>query len=203
MLVLYGRGDMGQDLDSALESNDEILRRLVTETDLRVRSHAMQFVGESFRNGPGDIPPEVFARFQDLWDFYWEQAGKIDAAADPDSAVFGYWFGSGVFNPVWALKRFEAFVQQAPRANPEHRILKQLGSIAHVDPVRAAKIIFLLAEGDENGWRVTHRHEGARDALRVALAAGGEAGKYARRAIDRLGRRGHLEFGELLKDEDE
>ncbi len=39
-------------------------------------------------------------------------------------------------------------------ADPDHMILERLAAIANVDPARCARIVGILVDGDDEGWRV-------------------------------------------------
>ncbi|MFG0243665.1 MAG: hypothetical protein ACF8R9_12835 [Phycisphaerales bacterium JB054] len=199
LIVLYGRGDFGAAARQAWDTDNGIIRRLITETHSSVRSHAIQFVGMSLSKNDGELPTDVLKRFVDLWQLYWESVGQADAQADPGSAVFGYWFAAGVFDPKWAIERLEEFIQAAPNAEPDDLIVEQLAQVCHIDPFRSARIIQMLINADSERWRVLGWKDDGKKVLRAAIAAGGDARSVAHQAIDQLGRRGFLEFGDLLE----
>lgn len=198
LIVLFARGDLGRVGDDGLAADGGIIRRLVTNSHPSVRSHAVQFVGTNLSGADQELPREVISRFEALWGHYWSGVGRSDAAATPQSAVFGYWFTSGAFEPQWSIERLLEFVTVAPRAEPDDMIIERLAKICQRDPLRSAQIIQLLVRGDTEGWRVGSWKSDANHVLKVAIQAGGEARKVAEEVIDRLGRRGFQEFGELL-----
>lgn len=198
LMVLFGRGDFGLAGDVGFAADGGIIRRLVTNAHLSVRSHAVQFVGNSLSGSNQRVPREVISRFEFLWDQYWNGVGRSDAVATPQSAVFGYWFSSGAFEPQWSIERLLAFVTAASRAEPDDMIVEQLAKICHHDPLRSAQVIQSLVQGDTEGWRVGSWKSDAKQVLKMAMQAGGQARQVAEEVIDRLGRRGFQEFGELL-----
>ncbi|MBN2446038.1 MAG: hypothetical protein JXO22_04900 [Phycisphaerae bacterium] len=201
LIVIYGRGDLGAAPEEAWVADDRIIQRLVTTTHASVRTHAVEFVGQSLQGSEGEIPEPVLGRFRFLWERYWDAVGEADAAADPDSRVFGYWFSSGAFDAEWSLPQMEAFVNAAPKADPDHMILERLAALAQFDPARCARIVGALVDGDDEGWRISSWENDARTVLSIALQASGDAPTIARGVIDRLGRRGFLNFGKLLSHE--
>ena len=198
LIVLFGRGKFGLDGDVGLDADRGIIRRLVTDTHVSVRSHAIQFVGNNLSGLGEDLPNDIIKRFKFLWDQYWNAVGKTDAEATPQSAVFGYWFCSGAFDPQWSLERLLAFVTTAQRAEPDNMIVEQLAKICPNEPLRAAQVIQMLVLGDMEGWRVSSWKSDAMKVLKVAILADGEARLVAEEVVDRLGRRGFSEFGELF-----
>lgn len=94
--------------------------------------------------------------------------------------------------------QLEKFVTAARKADPDHMIMKRLASIGNIDPLRSARIVGMLVDGDDENWRISSWKGDARTVLDAALKAGGEAKDVAEQVIDRSGRRGFIEFGELL-----
>jgi hypothetical protein len=190
LMVLYGRGQL------SLEQDEKLLRRFFKQAQPVIRRYAMEFVANSLEREK-DLPPEVIARFMQLWDFYWENHARADAKDAPGSRIVG-WFESGYFPDDWFLDRFGKFVEVSPRSDFYGPIFERLLRIAETDIVRTTSIVGRLVEADNEGWRIFSSFKDIKGILRVALKSGGEAREEAERIIDLLGRRGALEFGELL-----
>ena len=191
LMILYGRGQLGLDEDEGL------LRRFLAESHPDIRRHAIGFVGRSLK-GEEQIPEEVVGRFKTLWDTYWAGTGKQDVQQKPDAWLFGTWFSSGQFPARWALEQLESFVDVTPTPEPDHAIVEQLTKIAQADIGKAIRILDRMIRGDREGWRIHGWLASARQILAVAMMAGGNARTQAEQVINYLGRRGHIEFGELL-----
>lgn len=198
LILLFGWGVLGNEADNAIHADGEVIKRLVVDSDLQVRTHAMSFVGRSLREDVADIPQDVIYRFMRLWEFYWNEAGKADMAADPENAMFAYWFGSQAFDFEWSLDNLEAVLKVAPSAGPEHSVIQRLAADCALNPVRSVRMLGLVVDGDEEGWRLTAYEDELRTILEVGMKAGGEARSVAEQVIDTLGRRGFMSFGELL-----
>ena len=199
LMTLFGRGDLGADVEAAWNADRGVVRRLVTQAQVAIRSYAIEFIGVSLKDSRGNLPDHVRDRFVGLWERYWAEVGAADASADPNSSVFGWWFSSGVFDPAWSIQRLESFVARCPKAEPDHLIVERLAETADVDPLRAARIVDMLIAGDDEGWRIGGWDDDAKKVLAICLKAGGEARRAAEDAIDRLGKRGRDDFGALLK----
>jgi len=198
LVVLYGRGSFGDDPEQAWLADGEIIRELVVESHISVRTRAIEFVGVSLQGVQGSLPAGVLHRFQYLWERYWELVGSKDATHRPGSNVFGDWFSSGVFESAWSLLWLEEVVSTTPRAGSDSSVMTQLAKVANVDPARSARIVRALVQSDEDGWRIYSWKSDAMAILGAACAAGGEARTVAKDAINMLGRRGYAEFGTLL-----
>lgn len=199
LMLLFGRGIMGSEAADAFAGDNSIIERLVIKSEGFIRVHAITFVGDLLKNDPSQVPEEVAHRFQWLWDKYWTEVGRQDAAADPAIWAFGGWFESGLFEAAWALRNLEEFVSAAPRTHAARDILKRLALICDSDPERSARIVGILVRGDLESWNIRAWKEHAMVILRKALEAGGTAATEAESVIDVLGRRGLKEFGALLE----
>lgn len=198
LVLLFARGDLGLTGDAGLAADSGIIRRLVTKSHISVRSYAVQYAGEALCRQQKPVPLEVISRLESLWDHYWNEIGRNDALATAQSAVFGSWFSSGVFEPQWSIVRLLDFVSAAPRAEPGKMIVEKLASICRNDPLNSAQIIQKLVLGSTEGWQIQAWKTHAKQVLEVALETGDEAQLVAEDVIDWLGRRGFEEFGELL-----
>ncbi len=192
LMVLYGRGNL------ALDDDGGLLRRFLATANSNVRRHAIGFIGE-FLEGPQEVPGAVIERFMALWREYWEGPGKDDAERDPGSWLFGTWFESGKFPEEWALEQLEQVVDVAESVEPEHTVAEQFAKIAACDPTRSVRILNKMIRADREGWRAGPWIDVAKEILEIALDLGGEAHAIAVALIDYLGRRGYVEFGELLR----
>lgn len=201
LMVLYGRGDLGQHLEEAWKTDGGIIRRLVTLTDESVRSRAIEFVGMSLQDADDNLREDIVERFKSLWERYWKEVGENDAKRNPTSSVFGYWFTSEVFEPRWSIQQLENFVRAANKAQPEDIIMERLAQIAGKDQLRSAQIVGYFVEGDHENWQVGLWKESAKTILEVALKKDGKAKTVAEGVIDLLGRRGYVEFGDLLEEQ--
>ena len=193
LMILYGRGQLG------LDDDESLLRRFVENSNPDVRRHAVGFVGQTLK-GDEEVPEDVVERFMTLWEMYWTGPGRSDAKEKPTAFLFGMWFSCGQFPEQWALDALEHFVEVAPTPEPDHTIAKQLAKTAHVDIVKSIRILDRMVRGDREGWRIDGWRDSAKEVLRQALRTPGEAQSQAEALIDHLGRRGHTEFGQLLKD---
>ncbi len=200
LMVLYGRGDLGE-LSSG--TDQQIVERFLTTASRPVRSRAVEFVGKSLRHEgkepAEELPEAVQNRFMKLWDWYWKHTGEDDASADPVSGLFGWWFVSQAFPVEWSIKRLEAFVSVVPKPEPDSFIVERLAKLTRLHPHAAVRILRRMVDGDDENWRVSSWREEAQSVLKQAIGAGGEARKAAESLIDQLGRRGFVEFGQLLR----
>ena len=112
---------------------------------------------------------------------------------------FGTWFSSGQFPEQWAMEQLEQFVEVVPTPEHDYTVVKQLAKIAQLDPARSVRILDRMVRGDREGWRIDGWIDEARQILNTAMKANDEAREVSVELINYLGRRGHVEFGELLR----
>ena len=191
LMVLYGRGELGLDDDGGL------LRRFLAEARPDIRRHAIGFVGQILER-ESDLPQEFVDRYQSLWEVYWAGLGKADAEGDPGAWLFGLWFSSGRFSPQWAIARLHEFNELAPLPEPDHEVVSELARVASADMPKVLHVLERMVLADQEGWRVHAWLDSARSILEQAMKSGGESRKEAERLINQLGRRGHIELGNLL-----
>jgi len=192
LMVLYGRGQL------TLESDGGIVKRLLTNSSGAVRKHATRFIGISLWREEKQIAPEVRERFSQLWDWYWQEFGAGAAKLDATNESFGYWFVSGAFDRGWALDRLEQFVKVVSKPEPEPEVVEKLVAAMDIDLPKVVRILGCLVDGDDENWRIYGWKEHAKTILAKAMNAPGPARDEAISIVDRLGRKGFVEFGELL-----
>jgi hypothetical protein len=191
LVILYGRGQLGLDDDGGL------LRRFIEKAHPDVRRHTMGYIGTSLQ-GDAEIPEDVLQRFMALWEVYWSGVGQTDAKEKPDSLLFGPWFVCAKFPALWAIEKLREFVEIAPAPEPDDLVMERLAQTADQDISLATQVLDRMVHGDTEGWRVSMWTEPARAILSLAMQAGGQVRYEAEALINHLGRRGYVEFGDLL-----
>lgn len=190
LMILYARGD--------LQLDDHLLGLFLEDTQPDIRRHAIGFIGRILQQD-ADLSNEILERLRILWEVYWSGNGIEDASQDPDSWLFGSWFSSGRFPASWSLDQLENFTTVVPLPQPIHAVAQRLVEITPTDVVRAARILDTMIRGDREGWHVYGWLDAAKQTLMFATEEGGPAREQAKRTIDYLGRRGHTNFGALLR----
>ncbi|MBL1217175.1 MAG: hypothetical protein D8M59_06720 [Planctomycetes bacterium] len=187
------------------ETDDSLVRRFLQTTHPKIRRFALSFVGQWLR-GAEKLPDGMVDRYQKLWDVYWPEFGEEDAKAATNEHLFGNWVWCGHFPRGWVLERLDQFTEVKPDVRPDHGVIKELGKVARMKlgkdhTERLVRILSRIVKGDKEGWHVRSWVEQARLILDLGMRAGGPARETSESVIDTLGRRGYLEFGELLKND--
>jgi len=193
LMLLYARGLL------SLHSPEETFRTFLGRRHPQIRRHSFGFIGRVLGREE-TVDNVVNERLQVLWDHYWNDSGKNDAAEQPDSQLFGTWFISGKFDPQWSLDRLEQFTEVAPCPQPDYEVVKRLSHLAASAPDQTFRIIGTMIKcraehGGNSSWI-----RDSRPVFQAALAASPATRQEARALIDSLGRRGFLDFRDLLDD---
>jgi len=193
VVLACGRGLVLPDDDAG------IVRQFFRNAAPPLRGRAIEFAGRSAANDK-KLPDAVRQRLVALWEWYWSEFGESGASAEPKQfSPFGWWFVSGKFDDQWCLRQLAGIVEVAPLVDPAHDVLEKLAEIAASYPMRAVFITDKMVRADEFGWSFMSQKDEVKSLLRTALGSGqDEARRTALSLIDHLGRRGYLEFGELL-----
>lgn len=192
LMILYARGDL------SLDTTGGLLRRFLETANPEIRRYSITFIGR-VAQGDEELPNDTLERLMALWDSYWAGAGQRDAQEKPNAELYGAWFISTQFPKEWRLDRLEAFSEVVPQPQPDHGVVEQLAEVALADIQKAVRILNRLVRADHEGWRIHMWLDSLRAILKIALKAGGETGAQAEELANYLGRRGYIEFGELLK----
>ena len=187
-------------LSAKPESNDEerLLYQFLEAAPTDVRSQTMDFVGLSLTDGD-ELPETIITKFQRLWDWYWPKLGSTDMKTRPRGGPFGSWFTCKQFPDEWCLERLEQFLEVVPMPELADRIAERLAEFADTPHLEAiTRILDRMIRADDEGWRAYVWHRPAKTILQAALQGNDTTRRLATQLIEHLGRRGYVEFGELL-----
>jgi len=98
----------------------------------------------------------------------------------------------------WAIAQLHEALQLIPKTNPDHMVLEKLARTVETHPQKSVECLRMMAEGDREGWGIYASRQDIRRILGVALSQV-SARDEAKRVINYLGRRGFLEFRDLLE----
>lgn len=191
LVILYGRGDL------AIYGDEELLYRFLQVASSDIRSQTIAFVGRSL-HGDKNVPTAVLERFRKLWDWYWPEWGRKDVKARPESGLFAAWFICSLFPVEWRLERLESLLTLLPMPEDAGEIVEHLAEIADTHTEVATRVLDGIIRADREGWRAYEWREPARKILATALRSDEAVRRTARQLVDDLGRRGFVEYGELL-----
>lgn len=191
LMVFYWRGK--------LKLEDPLVLGFWEKAPEAVRKHALEFVGRSLRGTQGTIPPEILVRLKQLWKWRLSTAKKAEQPSgfQEEMAAFGWWFVSEKFDVDWAITQLLESLRLSHKSDPSSMVLERLARSVQTHPRQSVECLTMIAEGDREGWELYVNRDHVRAILAVALRHPAAADQ-AKRIIHELGRRGFLEFRDLL-----
>jgi len=194
LMVFYWRGKL------RLDEPGGLLQRFYELALDKLRGRAVEFVGRSLRETPGEVPQEIVERLTRLWEYRMARARAAPADSVEELANFGWWFASGKLDDAWAIEHLDEVMRLARKAEPDHLIAERLAALAPERPIEAVRCLDGLVEADREGWGILGWEDHARTILAAAMRSGDvEVRGTATALIDRLGRRGRLGFRDVLR----
>ena len=190
LMQLYWRGRIGLESGGILES-------FYNKADDTLLGHTVTYAGRSISNTK-DIPGEVLRRLEQLWDYH---LSRTTASVHVrEMAAFGWWFNSGYFEDNWALDHLLNSLQLSNgNMEPKLGTLQRLAKLAERYPdtvIRCTELIVDAELVDVILWV-----DDLTTILRTVLKSGTNAADVARKIIQKLGVRGHLQYRGLLSGE--
>ncbi|MHB1417162.1 MAG: hypothetical protein ACYC1C_18100, partial [Chloroflexota bacterium] len=194
LIVMYWRGKVNLDDPSG------ILSRFYDHASGQARYNTLEFVGRSLR-GTNMIEDLVSDRLRRLWEYCAAAAEAAPIASDSrqELAAFGSWFASMKFESSWSVTQLLRILRAGVQVDPEHLVVESLAALAPSFPGEAIESLRLVAQGDEDGWRVYGWRREARSILATGMAsADPRVEKASRDLIDWFESRGLHDFRDLL-----
>lgn len=189
VMTLYWRGKF------FLETENGLLQRLVDKAPPSLLGEALNFIGRSAREVE-QLDDDLRDRLQNLW-------GWLKERKSPDSAgfkSFGWWFGSGRFDPAWALRELQWVLENTRDADPRHLVAEELARLAPLYPKESVLSLRLLVETRTKQWEIYGIRDEARIILDAALSSkDANTKEIATQQVHALGARGFREFRDLLR----
>lgn len=196
LMTFYWRGKLN------FGDPDGILSEFWRKAPDPIRGHALSFIGRQLDQWKDTVPPQPLQRLKALWE------GRLAAAkksATPDNYIaeisaFGWWFASGQFEDVWAIKQLDEALKIAGEVEREETVVERLAGLSQVMPREALQCLEALIKGDKENWRIHGWRVHIRTILATALReADLETRTAAENLVHYLGSRGYFQFRNLLR----
>jgi len=195
LMLLYWYGKL------SIRQDNDLLSNFYAKAPVSLLAHALEFIGRQLHSDGDNIPADVIGRLQLLLEYRIQLISETDEVlAAEELTTFGWWFASRRFDDAWAIARLEEVLNLAGRAEPDHKAVDRLASLANSMPFETTRCLRLMIEGDKEGWHIYHWREQARLLLSTVINGTNlEAKQTAIDIINRLGARGFLEFMDLVE----
>jgi hypothetical protein len=184
-----------------LEYESDIIGSFYRRADPRLRGHALNFIGRSLRNTKEAIPKQIAERLKGFWERRVEAAKLQPEACAEEQKEYGWWFASSKLDDEWSVHQLLEALRLAKRVEPDHLVVERLVDMAKAMLRISIRALEMIIEGDTKSWGVLGWSDKAKKIIRTARKSGDPvAHRNAEDLVNLLGRRGHFDFGDLLKE---
>lgn len=132
----------------------------------------------------------------------WEERLNIpkEKQGKEEFKEFGWWFERSPFERKWTIDMMARTVEITEgEIEPEYEIPKTLLSYVDEFPYQTINILYLIAKGDKTNWRIQSSGGEYKEIIQRTMKNKNEkAKKIAVDLINYLGKRGYLEYRDLL-----
>ena len=113
------------------------------------------------------MPEEVLDRLKKLWEWrISELASKSEAIGLKEPEQLGSWFISGKLDEAWALQQLLVALRLCKKSEPSHLVMQRLAERASTDTKDVLEALKLIAEGEEDAWRIRTGDNSKRQLIR-------------------------------------
>jgi hypothetical protein len=191
LAMLYLRDQIGLD--------DELVVRFFDRAAVEVRHATVTYVGHVLRESD-EIPAQVIERAQRLWAMRLAEPQTHSRPGNKELTSFGWWFASGKLPGAWSIAQLINTLRLTDgQVDVGHAVFEQLAQCASTYPAEAVEAIRLIAESDQEGWRITASFDQVEAILTASLSSTDASAKDAATAlVHHLGARGFYKLRSLL-----
>ncbi len=177
-----------------IEDAQNIFSKFWQKASLPLRKVATEFFGRMLYNTDQPIEEKIQKRFQQIWGY----CEKNASSGMSELTSFGWWFASGKLPDDWAFKKIITILEACHEIEADSFIIEHLLKICKKFPTDSVKLIELMIEHDEEGWRIRVSADQIRSIIQTALQSKDEAAvRTAKKFVNRLASWGHSQFSDL------
>ncbi|UXR65923.1 hypothetical protein EZJ49_06645 [Bdellovibrio bacteriovorus] len=181
------------------ELDSEILSKLYSKLDARLKKRALDMIGRGLANEKYEPDPNVVKRSISFWNFRVEECKKMKDPKDrAELAEFGWWFKSAQFDDEWSLDQAITVLTLCNYITPDYMVMERLLDLAEKYPQKVAEVFRLMVDCRVADYGFYGWLEKAKILLPKLLKT--EARETAIKTIHKLGAYGLNQFGSLLKE---
>ncbi len=204
LMGYYWRGKL------SIDGDDGLIRGFFANAPEKAKAYAVETIGRwlfQIKQAKESVEPSAQKRLVTLWQWRLDEArtSSNPSMFAREAIAFGWWFRSGVFNAEWVIEQLELALMVASGGASEifehgsYAILEPLAEASQQFPLRAVRCLDLLSASGHRSPHIFFSFAEVRPILENAMKAGGDAAEIATRLINELGRRGNMQFRDLLR----
>jgi hypothetical protein len=188
-------------LKGMIRVDSEILTNFYQKADTNLRAFAFNFLGRTLRDTKGEVSSPVLDRAKRLWTLRKAEAQNESEHSVRELQEFGWWFTSSKLDVNWSLNQLLDVLRLAKTVQPDFLVVERLVETASAFPRESVQALQLMIAGDVKGWGILGWSDKAKDIIRAARkSADHQARQIAEDLVNKLGSRGHFDFGAILEE---
>ena len=180
---------------SKLELDDEILLTFYKHAPLKLRKHAIEFIGRSLGNTPVGIEENIEKRLKGFYE--WRQSEVSESNEYEELEGFCWWVDSDVVDRNWTLTKFHELLQVQDKLDALDFAARKLGNYLEIDPVKVLDCMSMMLDKLKTQGMYFSWDEDAQEILREALL-NDEVNEQAIELVHKFGSMGFLKYRDLL-----
>jgi len=180
---------------SKLELDDEIIKTFYKHASLKLRKHAIEFIGRSLANTPDGLEGNIEKRLKELYE--WRQSYVNETNEQEELEGFCWWVDADVVERSWTLTKFHELLQVQDKLDALDFAVRKLSNYLDVDPVKVLDCMaMMLNQLNTQGMYFTW-DDTAQDILREAILID-HVKDQAIDLVHKFGAKGFLKYRDLL-----
>ncbi len=199
VITRYWHGDIGLEEGGILDLFFSNAPERVRQQTLWIVGHSLNNLSEEYLKNDNfdDVPP----RLVKLWEYRIAAiSSKLNEMKD-ELGTFGLWFYSGKFETKWSLAELERIAKLGVTIDGLDQVIEKLILLLDSEMAACMRCVNAIIAGMNEPWGILAVRDELLKFCQKALAVGTkDAVANTKEVIDLLARRGHVEFGELLKN---
>jgi hypothetical protein len=167
LMVFYLRGGLALD-------EKGLLARFFREAPVKLRRHALGFIGRTLNAQPGQVPRDFELRLRHLWE---RRVQSVEKAEDPaahfeELAAFGWWFASGKLEDSWSLRQLSKILELGVKLEAATEVIARLKDLAEKHPERTVQCLSLILRSEQDSVSLIAWTEDSRSIINKAMQSG-------------------------------
>jgi len=180
---------------SKLELDDDLLLIFYKHAPLKLRKHAIEFIGRSLGNTKDTLEENIEKRLKEFYE--WRQIEAKDSNELEELEGFCWWIDADVIDRKWALNKFYELLQAQDKLDALDFAARKLGNYLEVNPSIVLECIDMMVDKLKTPGMYFTWDDAAKEILKEALLLDDEKDQ-AIKLIHKFGSRGFLKYRELL-----
>ena len=180
---------------SKLELDDEIIQKFYKHAPLKLRKHAIEFIGRSLGNTPDGLEENIEKRLKELYE--WRQAESDKSNEYDELEGFCWWIDADVIDREWALIKFYELLQVQDKIDALDFAARKLSNYFDTNPVLVLDCLDMMLNKLNTQFMYFTWDDTAKNILKEAIFID-HVEDQAIDLVHKFGAKGFLKYRDLL-----